>query len=235
MTTAVGAPSCQPPIEFVSWCDPNEGAFTSQVPRDWKVSGGLFRYGATDVRPELTVESEDGQVRAMLGDRTIPRFTEPTRLLAMVGVDEGSWYSPCNGLQFKVMRYVPGPTFAQAYARQKIAVDGMKLRYTDLRDLPELARQIEAIGAASRSRELQYTYRVGETAFTFELEGRPRCGYCLAGTRLTRVPATGGEVNGLWRVTDLYACIAAPERIAEAHTVLQHLVQTFEADRDLCS
>jgi hypothetical protein len=40
--------------KLVSWRDPLEGAFTCPVPNGWKVEGGLKRFTALDVRPELS-------------------------------------------------------------------------------------------------------------------------------------------------------------------------------------
>jgi hypothetical protein len=57
---------------MVPWTDPMEAAFSARVPKGWLVSGGLKRYHAVDVRPELLIESPDKGVLIRLGDWDIP-------------------------------------------------------------------------------------------------------------------------------------------------------------------
>jgi hypothetical protein len=38
------------PLAFVRWTDPREHAFFADVPRGWRISGGLTRVSAIDTR-----------------------------------------------------------------------------------------------------------------------------------------------------------------------------------------
>ena len=76
-------------INFVSWRDPHEGAFSVGVPQRWQVIGGAYRLSATDVRYALHMASPDNQVHVAVGDANIPLYTPPTQMLAMAGLREG--------------------------------------------------------------------------------------------------------------------------------------------------
>jgi hypothetical protein len=53
---------------FKTWRDPREDAFRLGVPVGWKVSGGLARAAAVDVRPVVRAESPDGTIRVFFDD-----------------------------------------------------------------------------------------------------------------------------------------------------------------------
>jgi hypothetical protein len=59
-------------LTFVRWQDPKEHAFSLEVPKQWAVSGGLFRFASVDVRPAIEAVSPDGHVRIVAGDAQPP-------------------------------------------------------------------------------------------------------------------------------------------------------------------
>ncbi|HEX2094178.1 MAG TPA: hypothetical protein VHG28_17375, partial [Longimicrobiaceae bacterium] len=71
-----------PRVSYVAFQDPRESAFTVEVPRDWTVSGGLFRLAPVDTRPAIEAVSPDGGIRVALGDPELPPFTLPNEMLA---------------------------------------------------------------------------------------------------------------------------------------------------------
>ncbi len=65
-----------PLLQFVKWEDPNEKTFSDDVPKGWKVSGGMFRFALVDTRVELVVTSPDDKITISLrrqGDATFYR------------------------------------------------------------------------------------------------------------------------------------------------------------------
>src|ERR1700730_15745420 len=53
---------------FVPWREPNEGAYSLDVPRGWKVGGGILRRTPVDVRSAVNAAYPDGAIRVLLGD-----------------------------------------------------------------------------------------------------------------------------------------------------------------------
>src|SRR5207302_8095671 len=43
--------------EYVRWTEPNEHGYSCEVPKDWKVEGGLVRVSAVDLRSAGTLTS----------------------------------------------------------------------------------------------------------------------------------------------------------------------------------
>ncbi len=64
-------PAGTPPL-FVSYTDPQLGAFTVDVPRGWRVQGGLNHPSLGDRRPFVQVESPDG-IQVLFGDPECPQ------------------------------------------------------------------------------------------------------------------------------------------------------------------
>ena len=67
------------PVQYVTWTDPTERAFTVSVPRDWTIAGGLSYTGSLE--PHLTViaTSPDGHIRAFINDPDILPLESPTQ------------------------------------------------------------------------------------------------------------------------------------------------------------
>lgn len=81
--------------QMVSWKDPNEGAFTVDVPQGWDVSGGLVR-PYIDAGIKLIVTSGDKGIQ--IENPYPPMYTTPNWALEMAGFTEGSHYNPSGGL-----------------------------------------------------------------------------------------------------------------------------------------
>ena len=85
-------------LPMTTWTDPREGAFSLSVPQGWNVSGGLYRYAAVDVRPDVTVTSPDGSISVRIGDQRIPSHTLPNPLLEMAHLRPGMMYDAGYGV-----------------------------------------------------------------------------------------------------------------------------------------
>ncbi len=220
-----GETSSAPQVNYVAWQDPRERAFTVEVPNQWKVTGGLFRFASVDTRPVVDMTSPDGQIHVTGGDAEIPPFTIPNQTLKMSGFSEGSWYSPGYGVNMMVRNYHSGVEFAKEYVSTKVARNCENLDFVQERDRPDVAKAINSIysqfGAGVASMQLS----TGEVAFTCTSGGRPMAGYYFAGTLLTQV---AGMPGGLWSVQMLYGFLATPDQATTAQGVLDHGLQTFQ-------
>ena len=57
--------------ELVRWMDPTERAFTVNVPKDWRISGGTQRNSSIDARNWVEAESPDGKITVRVDDPSI--------------------------------------------------------------------------------------------------------------------------------------------------------------------
>src|SRR5260370_35889449 len=70
-------PEASEALSFVTWREPNEGAYTLSLPQGWKISGGIRRRTPVDVRSAGNVVSPSGGVHLFIGDEEAPPAREP--------------------------------------------------------------------------------------------------------------------------------------------------------------
>ncbi len=206
-------------IEYVTFRDPKEGAFTVEVPRGWTATGGLYRFAPVDTRPSLLVESPDGKIRISGGDHELPTFTVPTPMLTATGFTEGRWYSPGYGVNMQVRSYMKGSDFAAAYVQHKFGSTCGALQITERRDRPDMDARLGSI--YTQIAGMQIRLATGEVAFTCGQGPKQRRGYYFAGTQLT-----AGYGTGIWNVQYLHGYLADDDSVERAGSVLAHMVAT---------
>ena len=64
-------------VQWTSFSDPNEQAFTAEVPTGWTVKGGLVRHTSTDPSILIRMVSPDRRSYLMIGDPGITLWTTP--------------------------------------------------------------------------------------------------------------------------------------------------------------
>jgi hypothetical protein len=175
---------------FVTWREPNEGAYTINVPQGWTVGGGVKRRTPVDVRSALNIVSPDGGIRLFIGDYDVPPAREPDQLTQMAGMREGYVY---DGVL--LARYQSGVEFAQRYAGWKLCRQPRMLQSGPLRKESETLSAEVARYASNMA--MAASASVGEAIF--------RCGqaegFVMAAT-LHSWPAQGPGVSG-WAVYQL--------------------------------
>ena len=208
-------------LRYVAWQDPNEQAFTVEVPEGWKVTGGLIRRNAVDPRGCLQIASSDGDVVISSGDATVPTFTLPG---FSEFFPEGSDYSPGYGVAMKVMRYKTGTQFAGEYVQTRVAQSISDVVITGSRDRADIAQAINEINARYSISGVQTQLTMGEVTFTGRYQGKAVEGYWFAGTQLTTVASSGAP--GLWNVPNLIGYVATPQKAPLAQAVMAHMVNS---------
>lgn len=222
-----GTPGTSGP-RYVAWHDPIEGSFSLEVPEGWRTEGGLFRASTTDVRGEVRTTSPDGGIWIFSGDRNIPPFSLPTQMGMSLGMPEGSWYSPGYGTQMLIMRYLPGPHFAQDYAGRMFSQSIPGFQIERINERQDIAQPVMM---ASRQAGLNSEVHAGELSFVGQGNGRQLRGYILAATTLNSMAPYGME-GGLWYVTTLYGYVAEASREAEARAVLVRMIESAQQNPD---
>jgi hypothetical protein len=208
--------------KMVSWRDPAEGAFTCPVPKGWAVDGGLKRFTALDVRPELLVTSPDNTILIRIGDAFVPPMVVPSQMLQSCGLVEGSWYSPDGLNQLLIMRYLPSTSFlTDLYLPQRVG----QISNVQTRDFPDISQQAQAgwaqAGIAAR-------VDTGEMTFEAETAEGHRLGYAFAQTALIPLPGIPDAAN--WYVTVLNGYVSTPKAEPTAQGLLSRMVAGYRTD-----
>ena len=210
-----------PRVEFVSFSDPKEKAFTVEVPKGWSVRGGLFRMAAVDTRPAMEMTDPGGGIRITTGDAEIPTFTLPSQTLAFAGFGEGAWYSPGYGVRMMVRRYLTGAQFAEEYVRTRVlpAIQGQNAQIVSRQDRPDLSQGVNQLYRSLSLGAVRLDF--GEVRFAGVRNGERYQGYYLAGTLFV-----GAELGGIWHVDHLAGYAAPRPKAPLAEAILLHIIRT---------
>jgi len=215
----------QPGLKFVRFADPKENAFSAEVPQGWRSKGGLYRFASVDTRGALEITAPEGNARVSWGDAGLPPFTVPTRLLAMAGFRDGSWYSPGYGVRMLVRRYEPGAVFAEDYVRSMVArrlgCESLSIASRASRD--DLTEALNGLYAQFGAMGTNVREDAGEVRFTCMRDGQPWTGYYLAVTLFTS--NSGGA---MWHVEDVVGFAASESGLPAAQAATLRLMQTMQ-------
>jgi hypothetical protein len=217
---AGGSPAAD--VAFVRFQDPAEGAFALDVPRGWRVAGGLVRKAPVDVRTAVVASTPDDQVHLRLGDVDLPPFVLPTAMLRQLGFAEGASYSPGYGVTMQVLRYLPGEQFAGHYVTSRVGPTCTGLQIAGARPLPQTVDAMNAIMARHGSPVMTQRLHAGDVAFRCQRGATPMVGYLFTATMLT----AAADGSGTWTVEQLQGYLAAADRASQAQAVLARMVQS---------
>jgi hypothetical protein len=187
--------NAQSPVSWVTVRDNREQAFSIEVPKRWKVYGGMFRFSNVDARPYVDMTSPDGKSNIRVGDATIPGYATPSPFLPR--------QSP------RVAPYAPGDVFATKYGQARFS---SMCRSVQVHDTHPMTPKYHQPG--------QGLIRTtgGETIFTCSDKGQPMAGYVYAETMLV---GTGGP-NSQWYVLALGSFLAPVEQAKAVGEMLKH-------------
>ena len=125
-----------------------------------------------------------------------------------------------------VSRYLTGAQYARMYVETKAAQGTTQLRFTEVRDRPDVSQMLNAPNAMFAGL-VNIQVSAGEAAFTCNYAGQPLQGYYLAATQRTDM---GYGAGALWTVTQLYGYLATPQKTTQAQEVLTRTLETFAFD-----
>ena len=216
-------PAAAPPSAptFVKWQDPREGAFTVDVPAQWKISGGTSRASPIDVRLTVRAASPDGRIRIFIDDPDIRPREVPNQMILSMGFREGQMIPGAVG-QILLARYRTGAEFAQEYiwwklCRQPVITHtGPQAEQTN-RLNNELVPIGRSAGAAVKVTVGEAWYRCGTDV-----------GYASA-TTLLAGPLNGGGVQ-IWTIEKLVGYTVDDASLGEQ---AQYLLNTMVASSAL--
>lgn len=202
------APSA-PAMQFVQWVDPNEQAFSFEVPAGWQPQGGLLRR-ADGVRVAWQITSPDGAAFLFGGDQKVPSyFVFPTQIALSLGNREGYPTGPGGPI---MLRFQEAQSMAQTLLQQRFG----QVQVTAARPRPDLLEVIRRSPVLSGSLS-----RMSAAELEFKLPDG-RIGTIMLTTQGQETPQLGGT----WYVDNILGFVAPPERASEAGMALARAIGT---------
>jgi len=199
-------------LTYTSWTEPNEQAYTVQVPQGWNVSGGLTRTNAINLHNEVVATSPDGQLYAQYGESQMLPFKQLTGTIFQRGFHPGS-ISEYHGW-FMFLDYETGDVFSKGYLEKILVKKYQGLKIGKSQDCPQLTEALQKMTAGS---PIPIKVSVGETDFTYNDNGQTKSGMCFATTIFSGGVATPGwmAIPGI--------CTGPADKLPTALEVLAHL------------
>lgn len=206
-------------LQWRKWQDPNEGAFSINVPAGWRVEGGLVRNAPVDVRLNVLLTSPDGMVQIRIGDAMIPPFVTPNQMLTQTGSGEGRWYSPGYGVRFLVQRYLPASYFmTHWYLPQRVGQVQKVLVRVHQTKARQISQTLSQMG-------LQVRVDMADMTFQVKTNQGQRNGYAMIQTKLISTPGSQGST---WDVSKMTWYMADPRAEALAARVYSGVVGSLQ-------
>ncbi|HWK94159.1 MAG TPA: hypothetical protein VNR39_01935 [Pseudolabrys sp.] len=206
--------------DWVRFTDPQERAFSVDVPRLWKVEGGTARWNALQYRFWLRAASPDGNTILAINDPAEPFFVVPTSTLAGAGFHEGSDYSPTGVTFYKVARYRDGAQYSASWGEAKLASLCESVRLVSSRPLPELSQLTNRYAAAVGMHRDE-----GEAAFSCRRHGVAMTAYVQ-----TSINSIGNQAGGMWWADQIVGFLAPAPVSGMAAGLLAHMLRTAQLD-----
>jgi hypothetical protein len=202
------------PVSWTTVRDTREDAFSVDVPKGWKVEGGLLRKGPLDPRAEVEMTSPDGRVNMRVGDWGVPPFTVPTGQMERLGFTEGKEYAPGNPpTATTVARYRNGQDFAAAYGAARFSKVCQTLEAKSLKSMDPIFRA---------PREGAMTTTAGETIYRCLRNGQENVAYVYAETGLYQA---NGVAN--WTASAVLSFVAPKDQAGTIYRILFQSAASF--------
>ena len=213
LTTAIGATETasrttgekETGMEWETKIDPNEQAFSIDLPKGWKNDAYVKRDGIFTASV-ATSESVDGADALFFGDPKMPRFVTPEAALPQNRADPNT----------RIQSYQPAERFLPEYVKSRFArLPGFKI--TGVADEPELAeknrRMLQTVNLPVRE------VRSARVDFDFEQGGKMRRG-SLFGTTIDIGIIWSASVAGVVSSADPARLRSALFHVLESQKIL---------------
>lgn len=203
--------------------DSRENAFSIEVPKGWKVSGGAYRLGANNPRFLVDMTSPDGHTNLRVGDSAVPAFSVP-----QPGGREGQRYS--TGVDWGITaRYLPGKDFAASYAQARFGGMCQNLQLKTTNPLPPVLAPEREVIARTAQGEVVNTTTAGEALFRCIANGQEMVAYVWAETTLTT--SNFSPIRN-WAATGLVSFLAPRAQAPMAGKMLEHSARSLTLNPD---
>lgn len=207
-------------ISFVRWSDPQEAAFSVQIPSGWQAEGGTHRYTNLEIGIGLRVLSPDRG--------TLLLFNDPRLRTAMTPVPGAAIGSPAYGGGV-FLPYIAGLPFADRYLREQFlpgmgAQLGQVVSRRERPDLSALSNQAAARYNANPAGPPRSSH--GEIVFTATKNGQTLAGYLLCETVFNPSPAGMGHI---WKPS-VFGYMAPQNEVGQTTQILARILQSAQVN-----
>ncbi len=187
-------------INWVSYTDSAEGAFSMDVPVGYEVQGGMYRFGYFDVRWMMEARSLDGKIIIRIDDVNVPPYSLPG---PHTGTEGQRNFKP-QQYQMITARYRDGQTYAESYAKHRFSsvCKTMNPRTADWK--PTLPAEMRD-DPGTRSTD-------GNVSYDCDTSDGPRIASVF-------VHSTLNSAGGLWFAFPV-SVLSTPDRTAQAHSMV---------------
>ena len=207
---SAGQTRAQPMARYM---EPNEQAYTIEVPSTWVVRGGIQRRSITQPHSVVTLQSPGGQTFIMLGNPAAISYSTPTQMGFAMGFREGSLYAP-NGDPMLIRSYATGQQFAITTGRDLLQQGGCDdVHVVRTRGFPSTSTGIAGVPQTSTG---------GEAVFHCSRRGVAYDAYMFALTRLTGLPQSA--VGAIWDADSSYFLVTPAGELDEAGALLSRVI-----------
>ncbi len=215
---AATAPVAAIPLveHWAKYWDPQESAFSVEMPQNWKNTGGTARRNALQFRNWVSAMSPDGSTVIGINDPNEWSYIEPSPMLAAAGLGVGSLYNGGADTVYTVAPYQSGQQFAVSWGQSRLASICSDVQVVDSRPRPDLTQKISAFGIA---------HDVGEANFSCKRNNLDMTAYALVSMTYL------GASTGIWYADTIEAFLAPAKVAGVAAGVLAHLAKSFEFDQ----
>ena len=219
---------------FVRWTEPKEKSFSLEVPRGWKIRGGLVRAGATDVRQSVVAESPDGNIGIAIGDTSLPTFATLGQFEQQRGIQEGTTSSVMGNFTEMHLHYMPASEFNRMYLEKGVSRAFDDFSVGDEKDFPDPARKMEA----GMNRTAPHGTHWSVSAAATEFSGRDKkTGKRISGILVaeTQIMSNGNPADSnTWTARPIVVAGVDDEnkeaRVKIAGAALQRMQSTWKLD-----
>lgn len=207
--TATASAKTPAKIQWLSYNDSAEGAFTMDVPLGWQVQGGMYRFGYFDARWMMGVRSLDGKVIIRISDVNVPPYVLPGPSTGR----EGQPYVKPQQYQMVVERFQEPQAYAETYAKHRFGDVCKTMNPSGTGWTPTLPASWS--DPQSRSSD-------GSVAYTCDTTDGPRIA-----TVFTRNALFQGRGYAFWTATPI-SILCAPDRCDQARAMAQHMIDSWQ-------
>lgn len=123
-------------VQMTPWKDPNEGAFTVNVPSGWNISGGTVR-PYIDAATKIIATS--GKKGIQIENLYPPIYSVPNSVTEFAGFTEGSHYNPSGGISQDMI--IMSERNAGEYIRTLLP-NYLNLNFQNIKSRPDIAEKI---------------------------------------------------------------------------------------------
>lgn len=210
------------PQAWTTFQDPQEQAFSLEVPQNWRVKGGTLRHNALQFRSWVQVASPDGNTIIALNDPEEASYVAPSPLLEMSGFHVGSLYGGGGGTLYIVKPYQNGAQAAADWGLRQLSRLCAGVTLAVSRELPDLTTAINTAGS-----RFGLHHDAGDADFTCTRAGIPLRAHVLISVTSIRGPA-----GAIWYPEWIEGWVAPAPLAGVAAGVVAHMLQSLRINPD---